>query len=142
MDARRSLAIGLGAMVGAVLRWSVTRLLGPDALDAALLVVNVAGCAALGYLTALVRRPAGVAPAPTRRTTPGRTTEAFLGAGLCGSLTTWSSLALTTAEHLRDGAWATGGSWLAVNLVVGLAAAVAGRHLAGRAAPPAAVTGP
>ena len=117
MDLRRTLAIATGAMVGAALRWGITRLLGADGLDAALLGVNVAGCLVLGFVAEFPRR------------TFTRDHRAFLGAGLCGSLTTWSTLALETASDLRDGAYLDASSWLVLNLVVGVTAAVAGRAL-------------
>lgn len=120
MDLRRIVAVAAGAMVGATLRWGVVRLLGADGLDAALLTVNVAGCLFLGFVAELPRREAS------------QNAEAFLGAGLCGSLTTWSSLALDTASDLRDGAWLQGSSWLALNLVLGVTSAVTGRSLGRR----------
>lgn len=120
MDARRAAAVALGAVVGASLRWAVIRLLGPSALDPALLLVNVAGCLALGVVSQL----------PPRDMTT--TSKAFLGAGLCGSLTTWSSLALQAAADVRSGAWLEAASWLTVSLVVGLSAAAIGQHVGRR----------
>lgn len=117
MDARRAVAVAAGAVLGASLRWAATRMAGPDGLDLVLLGVNVAGCLLLGTVSRL----------PPHRSSPG--TQPFLEAGLSGSLTTWSSLALRTAEELRDGAWLAGGAWLVLNLAVGLAAAWVGRWL-------------
>ena len=123
MDTRRALAIAVGAMVGSSLRWGLTRLLGADGLDVALLSVNVVGCLVLGF----------VAQYPQSRFS--RDHRALVGAGLCGSLTTWSSLAIETASDLRGGAYLDASSWLVLNLVVGLSAAVVGRALGRRRGP-------
>ncbi len=105
MDVRRAAAIAGGAAVGAGVRWALTRALGPDGIDVALLTVNLAGALALAALSAA--RPG---------TITGRT-EALLGAGFCGALTTWSSLALRTASQYRAGSWATPSAWLALNVI-------------------------
>jgi CrcB protein len=120
MDPRRAVAVAIGAMVGAGIRWAALRVFGAGAVDAVLLSVNVAGCLLLGVLSQLPP------PAVDSRT------MAFLGAGLCGGLTTWSSLAVETAADLRVGDWMPAAPWLAVNLVAGTAAAVAGRRLGRR----------
>lgn len=113
--------MAIGAMLGAALRWSTAQVLGPDGYDPALLIVNIAGTAALGALTGL--RPGML----TTRT------EALLGAGVCGALTTWSALALRTAQQYHDGRWAVATIWLAANLVIGFAVAAAARSLLRRA---------
>ncbi len=120
MDARRVAAVALGAVIGASIRWAVVRVLGTSALDGALLIVNVVGCLALGAVSQLP---------PKDMTT---TSKSFLGAGLCGSLTSWSSLALQAAADIRSGAWSEAAWWLAVSLVVGLAAAAVGQFLGRR----------
>lgn len=120
MDPRRAIAVALGAMAGAGIRWAAIRAFGVDSIDAVLLGLNVTGCLALGLISEL--------PPPEVDTH----TKALLGAGLCGSLTTWSSLAVETAAGLRGGEWLGASVWLSVNLAVGIGAAVLGRELARR----------
>ncbi len=119
MDPRRAAAIALGAMAGAGIRWAATRAFGAQSIDAVLLGVNVAGCLLLGFVSELP--PADI----------DSRTKALLGAGLCGSLTTWSSIAVETAADLRAGEWLGASGWLSANITVGVLAAVVGRS-AGR----------
>jgi CrcB protein len=120
MDLRRSAAIAIGAAAGAGIRWALTRALGPGGVDAALLVVNLTGVTLLGLLTGA--RPGAV----------DARTEALLGAGFCGALTTWSSLALHTATEFRAGSWIEPSAWLTANLVGGVALAVGARRVSRR----------
>lgn len=105
MDTRRSAAIAIGAVVGAGLRWSLAEAMGPGGVDAALLCVNLFGAALLAALTSM--RTGSLDPR----------LEALLGAGFCGALTTWSSLALRTASRYHDGVLAAPTLWLLANLV-------------------------
>lgn len=117
MDLRRSVAIVVGAAAGAGIRWALTTALGPSGVDAALLTVNLTGAALLGLLTGA--RPGAL----------DARTEALLGAGFCGALTTWSSLALRTATEYRAGYWLGSSVWLVANLIGGVAMAVTARML-------------
>jgi CrcB protein len=119
----RLLAVAVGAAVGAALRWLALRLGSPAGEDVVLLGINVAGAAALGALTGW----------PSALDRPRL--SALVGPGICGGLTTWSGLALPAAQRLRDGHWAAGVGWPALTVIVGVAAASATHHLAGRASP-------
>lgn len=66
--------VGLGAALGALARWAVTEAVGASL--AATLVINVLGCAAMGYFR----------PGP------------FWGTGVLGGFTTMSAYALLTAQ--------------------------------------------
>lgn len=120
MDLRRTAAIAVGAAVGAGSRWALTRALGPGGVDVALLTVNLVGATLLGLL-------AGARPGAVYART-----EALLGAGFCGALTTWSSLALHTATEFRAGSWIGPSVWLTANLVGGVALAAAARRISRR----------
>ncbi len=104
----------LGAMVGAPLRFLtdqvVTRALG-SRFPFGTLTVNVVGSAALGALVG-----AG-ASSPVL---------AFLGAGLCGGLTTYSTFGYETMRLVEDGAYGYAAVDVAGSLLLGLGAAFAG----------------
>jgi len=117
MDLRRAMAVAVGAVAGAGLRWTALWLAGPSAATAAVLAVNVVGAAVLGAIAGL--------PSARRR----EPRDALVGAGFCGALTTWSTLAVQVATDLRAGDWAVGLGWLCANLVLGTIAAVAGHRL-------------
>jgi CrcB protein len=114
---RQLLAVAAGGVVGTGLRLLVDAL---SPLPWATLAVNVVGAFALGLLVARVwpRVPAW--------------TRAGLGAGLLGSFTTFSAVAVLVVT-LPLG-WAI--AYAAANVVLGLAAAFLGLRLGGRSVPP------
>ncbi|WP_066638073.1 FluC/FEX family fluoride channel [Serinicoccus hydrothermalis] len=106
--------VAAGGAVGAMLRHLLSRPpLGPVR---GVLLVNLVGAAALGVLVGLAD-----ALAPWL--------FLLLGTGLCGALTTWSTLAVQTCElggRDRDRA----GAYLGATLLLGLGAAAGGYALA------------
>jgi CrcB protein len=116
-------AVAMGAMVGAGLRYGVSRWLPlePGEIPWATLWVNVAGSLLLGAI-------AGQALAPARH----ERTRALLGTGFCGALTTFSTFAVELAELGRAGDATTLAAYALMSVVFGLGAARAGLQL-GRA---------
>lgn len=107
-------AVIVGGMVGTGLRLAVDYLIpGPIAT----LVVNVIGSLVLGFLVARVW--------PTASTW----LKAGLGAGLLGSFTTFSAVAVILTDF---GFTLNGLLYLAATMVLGLGAAFAGLRLGGR----------
>lgn len=106
--------VALGAVVGATVRWAALDLAGPDLAAAALLVINVAGSAMAGAVLA--------GPAIGRLS--ARRSRDLLVVGLCGALTSWSTLAVQLAQDTRAGDWGAATAWLTANLVLGIGAAV------------------
>jgi len=119
---REILVVGLGGFCGAVGRWVlggwVQRLAGPS-FPLGTWVVNVAGCLALGALMGLVDSRLDVTPE----------TRLFLGIGVLGSMTTFSTFGYETVELLRGGELALALGNVAGNVVVGCGAVVLGRAL-------------
>ena len=101
------LLVALGGATGAVLRHLGT--MPPLGAFRGVLLVNVAGAAALGALVALADR---------------MPTWAFLllGTGVCGALTTWSTLAVQTWELARR-APGRAAAYLGLTLLLGVGAA-------------------
>jgi CrcB protein len=116
---RTLLAVAVGGVVGTGLRLGADTLLSHagDALPWSTLLVNVVGAFLLGVLVARVW-PA--APEWLR---------AGLGAGLLGSFTTFSAIAVAMIELPL----ATAAVYLVLTLVLGLAAALLGLRLGRRA---------
>ena len=113
-EARRFLLVAAGAVPGALLRWQAAVRLGPCLPPGgADLLVNGVGSLLLGWL---VTRPSR------------QDLQLLLGAGFCGSLTTFSSWMLVTESLQRQG-FLQGVLWLALGLAVGLAMAWLGQRL-------------
>jgi fluoride exporter len=112
------LTIAAGGAIGSVARWAVGHALPhrPGELAVATVAVNVVGALALGVLMVFILE---VWP-PTRLVRP------FLGVGVLGGFTTFSTYALDTTDLLRLGRPATAAVYLFGTLLVGLLASWAG----------------
>lgn len=110
-------AVFLGGAVGTALRallatwWDDD----PGVWPWATLVVNIVGAALLGH----VATRAAIRPLQSS----GR--QAFLGAGLCGGLTTFSTLQLEVAQIIDRDHLMLAGGYIATSVVLGLGAVVA-----------------
>ena len=115
--------VALGGALGASSRYGVSKLIDfycKTSLPLATLVVNVSGCLLIGLLlgSGLDDR--------------GHPARIFFGIGFLGALTTFSTFGEETIRHVREGDW-----WIALinvlaNLVICLAAVVAGIALGKR----------
>lgn len=116
------LLVVAGAMIGAPLRYLTDRTVQSrhdSVFPWGTFAVNVTGCLVLGLLTGAVS--AGAA---------GSHLQLFLGTGLCGALTTYSTFSYETLRLTESGA----GFYAAVNvggsIFAGLGAAFAGASIA------------
>lgn len=120
---RELLAVGLGGFLGAVARYLVSgwvhRIAGAG-FPWGTLAVNVAGCLALGVLMGLLGGRAMLDPG----------WRLFVGIGLLGSLTTFSTFGYETIELVRRAELALALANAAGNLVLGCGAVVVGAALA------------
>ena len=121
-------AAALGGALGALARWALGEALphSPGAWPWATVLVNLTGCLVLGVLTAALfaRLPAHPWLRP------------FLGTGVLGGYTTFSTFSVD-AVHLADaGRWPLAGGYVLLSVVGGVLAAAAGVAL-GRAWAPA-----
>ncbi len=110
----------LAGAAGAILRWSVSRAFASQPFPWAVLVVNIAGSALGGVLVGLAVDDAA---------------RVILLTGLCGGLTTFSTLSVETVQLALGGRDApkrpaTAVLSLALNLVLGIGAAIAGWAIA------------
>lgn len=116
---RELFAVGMGGFVGAAARYLVTgwvhRFAGVG-FPWGTLTVNVVGCLALGAVMGLVEARVVVSPE----------WRLFVGLGVLGSFTTFSSVGYETVELLRGGELALAAANAFGSLLLGLLAVVAG----------------
>jgi CrcB protein len=111
-------AVAAGGLVGSLARFGVTTLWQQPrgAFPFAILTVNLAGCAALGFLDAADRGGARLS----------HRLRAGLGAGLIGAFTTFSAFAVGTVQLCEEGRWAWAGAYLGASVGGGLLMIVLG----------------
>lgn len=118
-----ALLVGAGGFIGSALRFvvstSVHRLISPSLMPMGTLVVNVAGCLAIGLLASI---------AESRQLFEAGQ-RLFLFAGILGGFTTFSAFAFETLGLVQDGAWAKAIINVTAQVLLGIVAAVAGYEL-------------
>ena len=119
------LLAALGGASGALTRWAVVLALPRSSGEWpwATLTVNLVGCFLIGVLLAVLELRA---PDAERMRT-------FLGAGVLGGFTTFSAFAVEFADLLRAGVLLLAAAYVAVSVLGGVLAVVAGAAT-GRAA--------
>jgi fluoride exporter len=130
-DPRRLLVIAAGGVLGAGARWAVLAALPDSArFPWPVLVVNVVGCALVGFLLALADDRPGA----------GLLLRDGGAIGFCGGFTTFSTFAVQVARLGDDGRGATAAAYVVASIALGVAAVVVGAALArrGRLGPPLA----
>ncbi|MGY1724955.1 fluoride efflux transporter CrcB [Blastococcus sp. SYSU DS0533] len=121
------LLAALGGALGALARWGLGEAFphSPTGLPWATLAVNLTGCLLLGALTAVLAARAPGAP----------WIRPFLGVGVLGGFTTYSTFAVEVVQLADAGAPGTAVGYVLLSVLGGVAAAaagtVAGRALAG-----------
>jgi CrcB protein len=118
------LAIAFGGALGTLARFGLAEALPASGADWhwATLIANVIGAAALGVI--LVRLP-NPASAPSRL-------RAFLATGVCGGLTTFSTMQRELLSMIDGGHGALALSYAAVSIVAGLVAVLVAVRVAAR----------
>jgi len=117
-------AVALGGALGSTARWAVAEAL-PHAsgqLPWATLLTNVVGCALIGVLMVLV----------AERWRDQRLVRPFLGTGILGGFTTFSTYVVDTRTLVATGHAAVAAAYLLGTLVAGLLAVVLGLRLTER----------
>ena len=123
MNIADCLLVGLGGFVGAVCRFSIAelvRLKWVVSFPLATLIANIAGCFMIGVLIG------------SGKANSNHALRLSFGVGFLGALTTFSTFGAETVAHAQSGAMWLAVLNVAVNLVVGLLAVVAGIMLGQR----------
>ena len=125
VDRRELAAIFLGGAIGALARYGLAEALPHDrgTWPWATFAVNVAGALALGYLTTRLQE----------RLPPSAYRRPLLGTGLCGALTTFSTMQVELLQMLDAGEAGLAASYAAASLAAGLLAIAATTNLVRRA---------
>ncbi|PYY54550.1 CrcB family protein [Curtobacterium sp. MCSS17_011] len=121
--------VALGGAIGTAVRALLaTAFPAHDGISWTILVINVVGAFCLGFLLdALARR----GPDVGRR----RAVRLFVGTGVLGGFTTYSTLADDTAQLLDLGRWTAGSGYALFTVVLGLVAVVLGLWVASATRP-------
>ncbi|NEA23720.1 fluoride efflux transporter FluC [Actinomadura bangladeshensis] len=123
-------AISAGGVLGALARYGLSNAFpyGPGDFPWAVFWTNVAGCLLIGVLMVLI----------TEVRQAHRLVRPFLGVGILGGFTTFSTYTVDVQRAVEHGAPRVGLAYLALTLAAALAAVLAGvrltRSLAGRRA--------
>lgn len=125
VDRRELAAIFLGGSIGAVARAGLVELLPPQPSEWPwpTFVANVLGALLLGYFTTRLqeRLPLSAYRRP------------LLGTGVCGALTTFSTMQVELLEMLDGGRLVLAGAYATVSVVCGFAAIAVATNLVRRA---------
>jgi CrcB protein len=121
VDRHELAAIFVGGAIGAVARYGLAQALPHDAgtWPWATLAVNVAGALALGYLTTRLQE----------RLPPTAYRRPLLGTGLCGALTTFSTVQIELLQMLDDGRAGLAAGYAAASIAAGVLAIAAATNL-------------
>jgi fluoride exporter len=117
VDRRELAAIFVGGAIGALARYGLAEALPHDAgtWPWATFAVNIAGALALGYLTTRLQE----------RLPPTAYRRPLLGTGLCGALTTFSTMQVELLQMLDDGRAGLAAGYAAASIAAGVLAIAA-----------------
>jgi CrcB protein len=124
-DPRLLAAVFAGGAVGAGARAGVSELFpaGPGGWPWAVFLLNVAGCVLLAFFATRLQE----------RLPPAVYKRPFLGTGICGALTTFSTLQLELVQMGRHGHAPLAAGYVAASVAAGLAAVFVTTKLTRRA---------
>ncbi len=127
LDTQELAAIFAGGFIGAIARAGLAQGLAvaPGSWPWATFAVNVAGAALLGYFITRLQE----------RLPPSLYGRSFLGTGICGALTTFSTMMVELLRMLDASHWALALGYGAASVGCGLAAVFVTTKLVRRAGP-------
>lgn len=116
---REFIIVGLGSFLGGGMRYAISQFfngLGWIAFPWGTFVVNIIGCAAIGFFSSV----------PSVLNTSARL---FLTTGLCGGFTTFSTFMNESTHLAKDDSFTMSMLYLFGSILTGLTAVLAGHHI-------------
>jgi CrcB protein len=113
------LLVGLGGGIGSILRYAATLLIGVKKIPYATLSVNIMGSFIIGLVLAFSIKDESFA----------NNWKLFLATGICGGFTTFSAFTLENMQLLQNGKTGVAFLYIAISVVLGIAATFAGYQL-------------
>jgi CrcB protein len=125
LDSQELTAIFAGGFLGTIARAALAQSLAvrPDRWPWATFVVNILGAFLLGYVITRLQE----------RLPPSMYGRAFLGTGICGALTTFSTLMVELLAMIEGGHWELAAGYAAASVGCGLAAVFLSTQIVRRA---------
>jgi fluoride exporter len=114
------LLVGLGGMIGSMLRYLFAVIIKPSSFPYATLSVNIIGCLIIGLVIGITLK--------TGSENDGW--KLFLATGLCGGFTTFSAFSLECIDLIQQQRYAAVTAYISLSIILGLAATFAGLQLA------------
>jgi len=113
------LLVGIGGMVGSMLRYLFAVIIKPQSFPYATLSVNIVGCLVIGIVMGFVLKNEAL----------NQNWKLFLATGICGGFTTFSAFSLECIQFIEQQRYAAMLGYIALSIVLGLAATFAGIQL-------------
>lgn len=112
------LVIGLGGMIGSMLRYSVTILVGQHAFPVATFIINVIGSFCIGIIFGLALHYFS-----------SNTVRLFLATGICGGFTTFAAFSIETVQMLHLEKYLLAATYVTASIILSIAAASLGFYI-------------
>lgn len=114
------LLVGLGGMIGSMLRYFFAVIIKPSAFPYATFAVNIIGCLLIGLIIGF----------GTKNGSLNDPWKLLLATGICGGFTTFSAFSLECVQLMEQQRYTAMLGYIAISIIVGLAATFAGIQLA------------
>lgn len=114
------LLVGVGGMIGSMLRYFFSVVVKPSSFPYATFAVNIIGCLLIGLIMGISIKNGQL----------NGSYKLFLATGLCGGFTTFSAFSIECMHMLQDERYLPAAVYIALSIVLGLAATFAGLQLA------------
>ena len=116
---RNFLLVALGGGIGSMLRYGALLMINAKYFPWSTLAVNIIGSFLIGLILALSIKEESIL----------YNWKLFLATGVCGGFTTFSAFSMENMELLQNGKYLLAATYIALSVVLGIAAAFAGFKL-------------